>query len=563
MVFFILANASLAFIPLFIGQLVGSLAHKPIDTNQACIYTAVLIALSFCHSVLWHFSEWLYLKLLNPLDYRFENIIYSQVIRKPYPYFVDKFTGKVGSYISTLGEEYKTVMNSIFWDYIGQLVSLVGVTIVLTALNWETGLIFMAGLILLLVIGRYTVKNSIKYERRSADVQSTKRGIIIDSVGNFVNVKSFHKESAEINIIRDEQEKTIKIAQRSFWYNLIFWASMGSVVRELIWPTTIALNVYLYIHNEISLATLTAFLSAIFLFTNFIWEIIWHISKFNLKLAKIEEAYTYLFGNVNVVEQYFNEQQRAANPAVFLKDFKLSGLDFAYPDKADHDVLSNINLTIKKGEKIGIVGKSGSGKTTLTKILLGYYQVDPAKIMLDSQATDTRDLAHLISYVPQDTTLFHRTITENISYAADKQVSKDDVVKAAEKAHAHEFIAKLTQDYDTLVGERGVKLSAGQRQRIAIARAFLDDKPILILDEATSALDSESEVLIQEALEALWHDKTVIAIAHRLSTLRNMDRIIVMDDGKIVEQGTHKELLDKNGKYAKLWSHQSGGFLDE
>jgi ATP-binding cassette subfamily B protein len=165
--------------------------------------------------------------------------------------------------------------------------------------------------------------------------------------------------------------------------------------------------------------------------------------------------------------------------------------------------------------------------------------------------------------VPQDTSLFHRTVAENIAYATDRKATQPEIIDAAKKAHAHEFIAQIKDGYQALVGERGVKLSAGQRQRIAIARAFLDDKPILILDEATSALDSESEVLVQEALEALWEHKTVIAIAHRLSTLRHMDRIIVMDQGRIIEQGTHQELLQKDGAYAKLWIHQSGGFLEE
>jgi ATP-binding cassette subfamily B protein len=172
-------------------------------------------------------------------------------------------------------------------------------------------------------------------------------------------------------------------------------------------------------------------------------------------------------------------------------------------------------------------------------------------------------LGSLISYVPQDTTLFHRTIAENISYASDGPVTEEQIIEASKRAHAHEFIENIDYGYKALVGERGVKLSAGQRQRIAIARAYLDNKPILVLDEATSALDSESEVLVQKALEELWKEKTVIAIAHRLSTLRNMDRIILISNGRISEQGTHDELLLRKGAYARLWSHQSGGFLSE
>ena len=213
--------------------------------------------------------------------------------------------------------------------------------------------------------------------------------------------------------------------------------------------------------------------------------------------------------------------------------------------------------------KLGIVGRSGSGKSTLTKLLLDFYQTEHCTFLIDDNAVSTSEHADLKSFVPQDTTLYHRTIAENIRYGAVHDVSEDDVIAAAKLAEADEFIVNLEDGYDTLVGERGVKLSGGQRQRIAIARAILQDKPILILDEATSALDSESELHIQKALDNLWHDKTVIAIAHRLSTLRHMDRIVVMDSGSIIEDGTHKELLENSGVYAGLWSHQSGGFIEE
>jgi ATP-binding cassette subfamily B protein len=277
----------------------------------------------------------------------------------------------------------------------------------------------------------------------------------------------------------------------------------------------------------------------------------------------MEEAHTYLFGHVNIIQQADEEQQRLLDNHQFNDVLSLRNLHFAYPDKKDVMVLDDIKLSLNKGEKMGIVGKSGGGKTTLTKLLLGYYPVEPEQILLDGEPIDTRDLSALISYVPQDTSLFHRSVADNIAYATDRKVSRDDIIAAAKQAHADEFITQISEGYDALVGERGVKLSAGQRQRIAIARAFLDDKPLLVLDEATSALDSESELLVQQALEALWQDKTVIAIAHRLSTLRHMDKIIVLDKGRIIEQGTHQELIDKQGKYASLWSHQSGGFIEE
>ncbi len=225
----------------------------------------------------------------------------------------------------------------------------------------------------------------------------------------------------------------------------------------------------------------------------------------------------------------------------------------------------DLNLEIAAGEKIGLVGHSGSGKTTLTKLLLRFNDIDGGEILIDGQniANITQeDLRKCIAYVPQEPLLFHRTIRENIAYA-NPEASSKDIEEAAKKAYAQEFIEKLPKGYDTLVGERGVKLSGGQRQRVAIARAILKDAPILILDEATSALDSESEKLIQAALWELMKGRTAIVIAHRLSTIQRMDRILVLNDGEVIEQGKHAELLEKNGTYAKLWAHQSGGFIEE
>ena len=228
-------------------------------------------------------------------------------------------------------------------------------------------------------------------------------------------------------------------------------------------------------------------------------------------------------------------------------------------------IFEGLNLKIVQGEKVGVVGHSGSGKTTLTRLLLRFSDIDSGSILLGGQdiAKITQDRLHEnIAYVPQEPLLFHRTIGENISYG-NHESSKKDLLKAAKDAHAAEFIDKLPQGYDTLVGERGVKLSGGQRQRIAIARAMLKNAPVLVLDEATSALDSESEVLIQDALWKLMEGRTAIVIAHRLSTIQKMDRIIVMENGKIVEEGTHSDLLKEEGIYAKLWAHQSGGFIEE
>ena len=560
---FAVADSLLAVIPLYIGRLVGALSAHPVHGHQAVIYVWVLIALSALHNSMWRISEYVYVKLIGPLSFEYENMLFRMIVHKPYPYFVDKFTGKLSSYITTISQEQRSLFNDLCYNYTSQTISIAVMLVILASVNWQTGLIFLVGVLGMILVGRYTVRNSLKYEREFADTTSTKNAKVIDAIANFVNVKSFRKEATEIRAIEAEQNEAFASFRRSQLWTIRFWASMSLFVRDLIWPATIGLNVYLFLHGQLSLGQLTVVLSTVLLFSTTIWECIWYFSQFNLRVARIEESHRYLFGEVNVIDALAAQdgQQNTARP--LQNTLELRKLDFAYPDKTDTLVLSHLSLELKKGQKLGIVGKSGSGKSTLTKLLLGYYPAPAGQILLDGEPVDAQEIAGIISYVPQDTSLFHRTIAENIAYAADHEVTQKDIVKAAKLAHAHEFIEKISDGYDAMVGERGVKLSVGQRQRIAIARAFLDDKPLLILDEATSALDSESEVLVQEALENLWDNKTVIAIAHRLSTLRHMDKIAVMDNGRIIELGSHQELLAAKGVYAKLWAHQSGGFIEE
>ena len=235
---------------------------------------------------------------------------------------------------------------------------------------------------------------------------------------------------------------------------------------------------------------------------------------------------------------------------------------FVYKNGAT--VFNNFSLKIKSGEKVGLVGHSGSGKSTLTKLLMRFVNISGGEILIDGQnirAVRQDDLRQHISYISQEPILFHRSIRDNIAYSRPN-ASEEQIIESAKKAHAHEFILNLKYGYDTLVGERGVKLSGGERQRVAIARAMLKDSPILMLDEATSSLDSISESYIQDAFNELMKGKTTIVIAHRLSTIQKMDRIIVLDKGQIAEEGTHKELLENNALYSKLWEHQTGGFLE-
>lgn len=553
---FAIASAATAILPLVLGGLVGALATGA----DPWPFVIALIACSTGHMIAWHGSELLYIRFVLPLSFRYETALFRNVVTRPYAYFVDKLTGKIGSYITGIAQELRQLLMDVFFEYIGQVVSMVVVVSILTSINWQTGAIFAGGLILLAVFGRWPLANAVRTQRIETDVISTKNGRVIDAIANFASVKAFFTDAAEIGAMVAEQRRAFRASRTAFRWSTLFWVTMSMVVRNLVWPAVIVVNVVLFLDGGVSIAQLTTVLTTALLFSATIWQLIWQVSYLSMKFARVEESHLYLFGP-RIIDDV--EPAEPGEVPEFRERLAIEGLSFAYPDQPDQEVIRDFSLVIRRGEKIGVVGRSGSGKSTLTKILLGYYPSQVDQIELDGTPTDIRAVARMIAFVPQDTSLFHRSIEENISYGTTRSLGPEAVVGAARRAQADDFIRRIDGGYSALVGERGVKLSGGQRQRIAIARAVLKDAPILLLDEATSALDSESEVLIQEALDELMRDRTSIVIAHRLSTIAKLDRILVMEDGRIVEEGTHADLLAANGRYAKLWARQSGGFIDE
>lgn len=556
---FVISNVVLSLVPLIIGQLTISLTQQ--DGNLV-FWTVMIILASIIHDVFWRGGEILYMKLLLARSHRFDDALFGAILQHNYSYFVDKFTGKISSYTNSLGREFRELLDQFHYQYINMFVSLPIIAFTMFTVNIYTGAIFTFSLVLMFIIGRKLAIIAAKAERKEADEQSTIDGYVVDAVANFVSVKAFNSDRHESRRLYEKRGALIKAAKSSYFKSILFWGSMSLFVRWIIWPSTFILNIYLFTQGAVDLAQITTFLTVIVIFSSFIWEIVWNVSQLTIKLARIEEAYRYLFGTRNIFKESKDATISALPKEGFKHSLELRNVSFAYPDKPDVPVLHNINLQLGRYEKVGVVGPSGGGKSTLIKLLLGYYPILDGKLLIDDQPIDNRALSELTTYVPQDTAVFHRSIRENIAYAK-QDASADEIVTAAVHAHAHEFIIQLTNGYDTLVGERGIKLSGGQRQRIAIARALLKDAPLLMLDEATSALDSESEKLIQSALKDLLQHRTALVIAHRLSTIQHMDRIVVFDKGTIAEVGTHRELLHKDGIYASLWKHQSGGFIEE
>jgi ATP-binding cassette subfamily B protein len=295
-----------------------------------------------------------------------------------------------------------------------------------------------------------------------------------------------------------------------------------------------------------------------------------NVSRQLWSINGVIRSYNRLMGDANDMVEILNTpiditDASTTSLVVPQGNIRFDNMTFTHDDGEGVQIFNNFSLDIQPGQRVGLVGHSGSGKTTLVRLLLRFSDIASGKISIDGvniAECSQESLRGAISYVPQEPLLFHSSLRENIAYGKPGATDAE-VEEAARQANAHEFITGLKKGYDTLVGERGIKLSGGQRQRIAIARAILKDAPILVLDEATSALDSESELLIQSALTKLMKGRTSVVIAHRLSTIAKLDRIIVLEDGKIAEDGTHEELTKKNGTYAKLWAHQSGGFIEE
>jgi ATP-binding cassette subfamily B protein len=371
-------------------------------------------------------------------------------------------------------------------------------------------------------------------------------------------VKLFAGRDKEIKIAEPEREKAVKLGIRNKFIASLFWI-LPSLVEDLLLVVVILASVWSHILGLASVAELAFAITVYEMLSGMIWRMAWGLPDVLDTYSTAREAYRKIIRPIEI-----KDMPGAADFKVGPGRIKISRVSFDYGKKKG-DVLQNLSLDIKPGERVGLVGMSGSGKTTLANLIMRLYDPKAGKIEIDGQDIRhvTQDSLHrAIAFIPQDSILFHRSLAENIGYGKDN-AKRSEIIRAAKHAGAHEFIMAAPKKYDTLVGDRGIKLSGGQRQRIAIARAIIKDAPILIMDEATSALDSETEQIIQKSFDDLSHGKTTIVIAHRLSTLRHMNRIVVMSKGKIVESGTHAELLKRKGQYAKLWNLQSAGFLQE
>lgn len=432
----------------------------------------------------------------------------------------------------------------------------VGITLIFMH-SWVLGWIVL-GLIVGLLIGiRVSLRLRQPLRQARKDIVGTISGAIADTISNNLTVKTFAQETFELQQITRLTDIYQRLFQRDFR-----WTSSEASLRLLVMSSVqiiaIAIIATMLTQGQIELGIaifIIAYLQRIAaqLFT--LGELVNGYDKLFLQAAPMTE--------ILLTKPTIIDAPDASALRVTKGDIELRRVSYAYSDAPETDVITDLSLHIPAGQRVGVVGTSGAGKTTLTKLLLRFDDIRKGELLIDEQDIQhvtQASLRQALAYVPQEPLLFHRTLRENIAYSKP-EATDTEVRQAAKAANALEFIERLPHGLDTVVGERGIKLSGGQRQRVAIARAILKDAPILVLDEATSALDSESEKLIQASLEGLMKNRTSIVIAHRLSTIAKLDRIIVLEDGHIVEDGSHDALLQQHGIYAKLWNHQSGGFI--
>ena len=482
---------------------------------------------------------------------------YERLTQQSIDFYNNNFVGSLVSRVNKFNGAFMLFWNMVIFDLLFIVTTIIATIVGVAFLIWQYSIVLAVFVVAFTVAAYYGTRFMRPRQKARSKAYTEISAQLSDSVSNMLAVKIDSREKQEQKRLDTSVEAMVE-KEKAVRSGIITISLVYSSIIALIRISVLAFSIWAV---QVGIADAAVIYLALTYTFNLIQEI-WNISSVMRSLYQItgdsEEMLETLAEPILV-----QDTTRKKLPAVS-GEITINNIDFRHNDGTSN-LFTNMSLSIPAGQKVGIVGVSGSGKTTLTKLLLRF--VDPTKGTIEIDGKDIAkvtqaSLHEAIAYVPQEPLLFHRTIAENISYSKPN-ATKKEIEQAAKKAHAHDFIKTLSNGYDTLVGERGIKLSGGQRQRVAIARAILKDAPILILDEATSALDSESETLIQVALEKLMKKRTSIVIAHRLSTIAALDRIIVMKDGAVIEDGSHAELIAKNGSYAALWAHQSGGFLEE
>jgi ATP-binding cassette subfamily B protein len=546
--------------PLFYKRIIDIISRGDIDKitlSTPLFHTIFFIALIM--PVAWFFgraTQYCVSKFQSSVIRDLHDFSFEKLQGHSYLFFADNFSGSLVSKSRKFVRAFEAMHDILIDKFWTSFVLFVAIFVVFFIQARVIAFIFLSMSVFYMIIVFMMSARKVQYDLEEAAADSKVTGYIADSITNVLSIKSSSALKREVAGFKKVTAKEAALRLRAWLFGNKLNA-IQSMITMIVQIAVAFLTCYLWLRGSITAGVFLLVQSYSVTISNNFWDLGQATSKFTRYLSEMKEMVDIFKQTPDVLDVPNPEKSRIKDGVI-----ELNKMSFTY--KNGTNVFTDFSLKINSGEKVGIVGHSGGGKSTITKLLMRFIDISSGEILIDGQ--DIRkisqdDLRKNISYISQEPILFHRSIRDNIAYSK-VGATDEEVFAVAKEAYADEFILKLQKSYDTLVGERGVKLSGGERQRIAIARAMLKGSPILMLDEATSSLDSISEHYIQEAFNKLMKGKTTIVIAHRLSTIQKMDRIIVLDQGKIVEEGTHTELLAKKGFYADLWNHQTGGFLE-
>ncbi len=550
--------------PLLMSMIVDRVSAEPVAPDQVFEvfgpYIIALIAINLIGQACSKVQDYTSFKLEIAASYDLATEAFDALSNQSMTFHSNRFGGTLVSQTTKFMNAYSQMLENITFPFLPIICSIIATCVILIPRVPAYVVILMALLVVYAIVSYVMYKRILSLNEDAADAQNTLSGALSDAVTNILAVKTYGREDYERELFDRANREVVARDTKRMMASLargIITACIALAIMSVVAVFIAGGNAWF----GITPGTLVIMFTYTYTITN----------QFNF-ISRGLQRFNVAFGDASGMTTVLDEPRLVADEPnakplkVTAGDIDFRDLNFWYTDgNAKTKVFDNFNLHIPAGQRVGLVGRSGAGKTTLTKLLLRLSDIQEGEILIDGQnvAKGTQQsLRRQVAYVPQEALLFHRTIAENIAYARP-DASMDEIREAARQANALEFIERLPQGFDTVTGERGIKLSGGQRQRIAIARAMLADAPILVLDEATSALDSESEKLVQDALEKLMQGRTSIVVAHRLSTVASLDRIVVLDQGKIVEDGPHAELIAQGGEYAQLWSRQTGAYLED
>lgn len=548
----------------FMGQLVDWLSTSNPETfleeNRHTLIGLSLLLLVGMPILVSIYSLLIHQTMLGNYPMSIRWLAHRYLLKQSLSFYQDEFAGRIATKVMQTALSVRETVMKTLDVFVYVAVYFTAMVVMLAQADWRLMIPMLLWLAAYIMIQVRFVPKLKKVSAEQADARSLMTGRIVDSYTNIATVKLFSHSRRETEYAEEGMEGFLDTVYRQMrlvtGFNI--WVEISNYILVF---TIAAMSIYLWMTSAITVGAIAIAISLALRINGMSKWIMWEVGGLFENMGTVVDGMHMLSKPIAIQDKPNAKALQVSQGGIEFDD-----VSFHYGE--NQGVIDHLNLTIKPGEKVGVVGRSGAGKSTLVNLLLRFHDVESGSIRIDGQdisAVTQDSLRSEIGMVTQDTSLLHRSIRDNILYS-NPTASEDDLLRATQQAHAHEFIENLTDPfgnvgYDAQVGERGVKLSGGQRQRIAISRVLLKDAPLLVLDEATSALDSEVEAAIQESLNELMQGKTVIAIAHRLSTIAAMDRLIVLDKGQIVEQGTHQQLIDHNGIYAHLWAHQTGGFI--